>query len=134
MPAKDQYLRFLEEWLSPLGEITSRAMFGGHCLYCDGIVFALVASQVVYLKVDDISRGAFEARQLQPFRPFEDRPEVMQYYPPPPEFYDNSDVMLEWGQAAVDAGRRARERKNKPGLKRAGCAGSRPGGRPRETR
>ena len=117
MRAKDQYLEFLEEWLSPLGEITSRAMFGGHCLYCDGIVFALVASQVVYLKVDDGNRAAFEALRLEPFRPFEDRPEVMQFYPPPPEFYDNADVMLEWGRAALEVGRRAQAKK-KPGGKR----------------
>ena len=117
MRAKDQYLEFLEEWLSPLGEITSRAMFGGHCLYCDGIVFALVASQVVSLKVDDGNRAAFEALRLEPFRPFEDRPEVMQFYPPPPEFYDNADVMLEWGRAALEVGRRAQAKK-KPGGKR----------------
>lgn len=39
-----QYIEFLKEWLAPLGEISARAMFGGHCLYCDGVVFALVAS------------------------------------------------------------------------------------------
>lgn len=106
-----QYIEFLQEWLAPLGEITARAMFGGHCLYCDGLVFALVASQELLLKVDAETRPAFEAIGSQPFRPFPDRPEVMQYYPPPPEFFDNSDVMLEWGRAAVETARRAKAKR-----------------------
>lgn len=106
-----QYIEFLQEWLSPLGEISARAMFGGHCLYCDGVVFALVASQELFLKVDAVTKPAFEAIGSEPFRPFPDKPEVMQYYPPPPEFFDNSDVMLEWGRAAVAAGRRAKAKR-----------------------
>ena len=103
-----QYIEFLREWLAPLGEITVRAMFGGHCLYCDGVVFALVGKQEIFLKADALNRPAFEAIGSQPFQPFADKPEVMQYYPPPPAFFDNSDVMREWGRAAVEAGRRAR--------------------------
>ena len=111
MPRKNEYLEFLLEWLSPLGVITARAMFGGHCLYCGGVVFALVADNTLYLKVDGETRPRFERLGLKPFRPFEDKPEVMQYYPPPAEFFEDSDVMKEWGQAAVEAGRRARAKK-----------------------
>ncbi|HEY3440922.1 MAG TPA: TfoX/Sxy family protein [Paludibaculum sp.] len=106
-----QYIEFLQEWLAPLGEITARAMFGGHCLYCDGVVFALVASQEVFLKVDSETRPAYEAIGSRPFLPFPDKPEVMQYYPPPPEFFDNSDVMLQWGRAAVEVARRAKAKR-----------------------
>jgi DNA transformation protein len=106
-----RYIEFLKEWLSPLGEITARAMFGGHCLYCDGVVFALVASQELFLKVDTVTKPAFEAIGSEPFRPFPDRPETMRYHQPPPEFFDNSDVMLEWGRAAVEAGRRAKAKR-----------------------
>jgi TfoX/Sxy family transcriptional regulator of competence genes len=37
----------------------------------------------------------------------------MQYYTPPAEFFEDSDVMEEWGQAAVEVGRRA-QAKRKP--------------------
>ena len=46
MPATPAYLDFLLEHLAPLGTITQRRMFGGHCLYCNGTVFALVAASV----------------------------------------------------------------------------------------
>jgi len=119
MPKKNEYLEFLLEWLSPLGMISARAMFGGHCLYCDGVVFALVVKNTLYLKVDDMTRPRFERLGFKPFRPFEDKiealgrkyPEVMQYYPPPAEFFEDSDVMKDWGQAAVEVGRRARTKK-----------------------
>ena len=115
-----QYIEFLQERLAPIGEITTRAMFGGHCLYCDGVVFAIVASQELFLKVDSVTRPAYEAIGSQPFKPFPDKPEVMQYYPPPPEFFDNADVMLEWGRPAVEAGRRAKAKRPSARRKRAG--------------
>jgi DNA transformation protein len=111
MPNKNEYLEFLMEWLAPLGAISARAMFGGHCLYCGGMGFALAADNTLYLKADHMTRPRFERLGRKPFRPFEDRPEVMQYYPPPAEFFEDPDVMKEWGQAAVEAGRRARTKK-----------------------
>ena len=111
MPEKNQYLDFLEEWLSPLGEITNKYMFGGYCLYCDGAVFALVADNALLLKADAINRPRFEAIGAQPFRPFPDKPETMSYYPPPANFFDDSDVMLDWGRMSVEAGRRGQKKK-----------------------
>ena len=113
MANKSDYLEFLVEWLSPLGAITSRFMFGGYCLYCDGAVFALVADNTLYLKVDDTTRPNFERLGLQPFRPFEDKPEVMQYYTPPAEFFEDRDAMKDWGGQAVEVGRRAQLTKKK---------------------
>ncbi len=121
MPNKTEYLEFLLDWLSPLGAITSRSMFGGHCLYCDGVVFALVANNTLYLKVDNQTRPRFERLGLQPFRPFEDRikaagrkyPEVMQYYPPPAEFFEDPDAMKDWGSPALEVGRRAAAKKKR---------------------
>jgi DNA transformation protein and related proteins len=113
MRGKDEYLEFLVDWLSPLGEITARAMFGGHCVYCNGVVFALVAANMLYLKADDGNRPRFESRGLQAFRPFPDRPEVMQYYRAPAEFFEDADVMEEWGRAAVEAGTRAKKKQKR---------------------
>jgi DNA transformation protein and related proteins len=101
------YLDFIVDWLSPLGAITSRSMMGGCVLYCDGVVFALLAESVLHLKVDDTTRPRFEALGLKPFQPFPDKPGTMQYYPPPAEFFEDADVMAEWGRAAVEVGKRA---------------------------
>jgi DNA transformation protein len=105
------YVEFVLEQLSPIGEITARRMFGGHCLYCDGIVFALIGSNVLYLKADDVNRPDFEKLGLKPFQPFEDRSGVMSYYTAPPEIFEDSDSMKRWIGSAVDAGRRAQAKK-----------------------
>ena len=114
------YLDFILDWLSPLGQITYKKMMGGAVLYCDAMVFALVSgsASTFYLKVDDETRPRFEALGLRPFQPFPDNPGTMQYYPPPAEFFEDADAMIEWGRAAVAVGQRAAAKK-KPAGKRA---------------
>ena len=113
MANKKEYLEFVSGWLAPLGEISARSMMGGHVLYCDGVVFALVSHNALYLKAGDETRGRFEALGLAAFQPFPDKPGTMPYYLPPAEFFEDSDVMEAWGRAAVEVGRRA-QAKRKP--------------------
>ena len=115
MPQNNAYLDFVIDWLAPLGSIVARGMMGGHILYCDCVVFALIARNTLYLKVDDTTRPRFEALGLKPFQPFEGQSGTMSYYPPPAEFFEDADAMWEWGRAAVAAGMRA---KKKPAAKR----------------
>jgi len=58
----------------------ARSMFGGVGIYSGDLFFALIDDDTLYLKVDDTNRGDFEAAGLEPFRPFPDHDEVMQYY------------------------------------------------------
>jgi DNA transformation protein len=113
MANRASYITFLIEQLSPLGEITTRRMFGGHAVYCDGTVFALVASDTLYLKVDDQNRAEFEAGSLAAFHPFGDDRLVMQYYQAPPEIFENADALRRWGGGAIAAGRRGQAKKSK---------------------
>ena len=113
MAARNRYLEFVIEWLAPLGAITSRSMMGGFVLYCDGAVFALIADNTLYLKVDDLTRPRFEALGLAAFRPFDGQTQTMQYYPPPAEFFEDPGAMAEWGRDAGEVGRRA-QAKRKP--------------------
>ena len=117
MPANmpSRYLDFVIEQCSPLGVITSRPMFGGHCFYCDGVVFGLLANDALYLKADDGNRPHFEARGLAPFRPFDDQNVTMSYYAAPPEIFEDRDALRQWVGGAVEAGRRAKSRKSAPG-------------------
>ena len=119
MAARNEYVEFVLEWLSPLGEISERKMMGGRVLYCDGVVFALMSGDNrFYLKVDDVTRPQFQALGLEPFRPFADQPSTMSYYPPPAEFFEDSDLLKTWGRDAVAVGRRALSKKAKPRKKK----------------
>jgi DNA transformation protein len=107
MKRDNRYLDFVIEQLAPLGSITSRAMFGGYCLYADGVVFALLADGVLFLKTDELNRGMFVEAGLQPFRPFEDKTTVMSYYRAPAELFESGDGVQEWAAPALAAGKRA---------------------------
>ena len=111
MSARNAYVEFLLEQFEALGAISSRSMFGGHCLYCDGVPFGLVANNALFLKADDVNRPAFESRSLKAFRPFEDQPGTMSYYEAPPEIFENPEAMREWCGGSVEAGKRAQIKK-----------------------
>lgn len=42
-------------------------MFGGCGLYLDGLIFALVIRDGLYLRADELNRAAFEAAGMKPF-------------------------------------------------------------------
>ena len=123
MPKSDRFVDFADEQFAPLGEITARAMMGGWCLYCDGFVFALVASGALYLKGDELNIPRFNARGLLPFKPFPDQDGAMKYFQAPPEIYEDAAAMREWVGGAVEAGRRAKQKKKKPATAKKKVAG-----------
>ena len=94
-------VRILEQ-LAVLGEVTSRPMFGGHGFYWRGVIFAIAHGDWLYLKVDDRSRPAFEARGMGPFRPNE-RQTLKSYYEVPPEVLSDPEALLSWAGEAIRA-------------------------------
>ncbi len=119
MAASADFLEFLKDQLEGLGHVTSRRMFSGAGLYCDGVIFALVLRDTLYLKVDDGNRSTYEAEGLAPFS-YEARGKAVQvgaYWRAPERLLDDPDEMVEWARGALAAGRRA-EAKKKPKRKR----------------
>jgi DNA transformation protein len=104
-----EFLAFVAEQLAPLGHVTTRRMFSGAGLYCDGVIFALILRGALYFKVDDVDRAAYEAEGLVPFS-YEAKGrtvEIGSYWRVPERLFDDPDEMVEWARAALAAGRRA---------------------------
>jgi hypothetical protein len=57
----------IRELFSSFGHVSVRRMFGGAGIYADGVMFALVADDVIYLKVDAQNEPDFEREGLPPF-------------------------------------------------------------------
>ncbi len=91
--------------------VTGRAMFGGLGLYADGRIFGLVDEDVVYLKVDDLTRPDFEAAGMGPFRPFGPDGEAMRYWQLPDGVLEDADALAPWAEKAVAVAGRARRRR-----------------------
>ena len=61
MPVSAGYLEFVKDHLAGLGHIVSRRMFGGVGLWADGVMFALIDDETVFLKTDEALRAAMRA-------------------------------------------------------------------------
>ena len=53
--------------LAPLGPVRARAMFGGHGVYLDDLMFGLIAWDRLFLKVDDATIATFRDAGGAPF-------------------------------------------------------------------
>ena len=113
MTVTAEYREFVLEQLGRVTPVTSRSMFGGVGVYADGLFFALMDDDTLYLKVDDSNRGDFEAAGTGPFRPFGDGQHVMQYYELPADLLEDADRLRPWVLKALDVARAARLKKRK---------------------
>ena len=103
------------ETLRGFGPVQAKAMFGGWGLYHEGVFFALVAGDVLYLKTDAENRADFEARGLGPFvYPLKDGKGItMTYFEAPGDALEDPAVMARWARGAYAAALRASARKAK---------------------
>ena len=109
MATSPEFLAFVKDQLAPLGHVTTRRMFSGAGVYCDGVIFALILRDALYFKVDDGNRSAYEAEGLEPFS-YEAKGRTVQvgaYWRVPERLFDDPDEMVEWARQALAAGRRA---------------------------
>jgi DNA transformation protein len=115
MAVSEGYLSHVLERLTLLGEVVHRKMFGGVGLYHDGLFFALIGGDALYLKVNDTNRSEFEAAGMPAFH-------NLSYYEVPPEVLEDDTLLVEWAGKALavaaeasGAQKRTRETKAKTG-------------------
>ena len=84
-------------------------MFGGYGLYLDGLMFGLIANDVLYFKVDDQNRQSYIDAGSGPFTyEGKSRPVEMSYYRVPDELMDDPGRIAEWAELAHQAAQRSR--------------------------
>lgn len=115
MGAVNAFVENLKEVLSPFGKVEASAMFGGHGLYHDGLMFALVADEVLYLKADEQSAKRFADLGLAQFEYVKAGKRMrMTYWEAPEAIFDDPQQAREWASLAYDAALRASRAKKKP--------------------
>lgn len=109
MARTTEFVSHLLDLLAPIGGVSARGMFGGWGIYHDGRMFALVAFDTFYVKVDGVSRGEFEALGLGPFvyEGGAGKRSVMAYHTVPADALDSSPVLCEWARRGIAAAVRA---------------------------
>jgi len=126
--SRDFVLHVLE-MMRPAGSASSRAMFGGHGVYLDGVIVGIVDDDVLYLKTDAATRAAFVERSLPPFayRGHDGEMHETGYFRAPDEALESPASMREWLRAAFAAALRAKAAKapKRPRSKTTGAATAR---------
>jgi DNA transformation protein len=105
LAVSDAFRAFVLDQLDGVDDIASRSMFGGVGLYCGAVFFGIIAADTLYLKVNDETRGEYEAAGMKPFKPYPGRPTTMQYYAVPVEVLESSVELERWARKAVKAAR-----------------------------
>jgi DNA transformation protein len=101
------FIAWLHELLDPLGCVATRAMFGGHGMYLDGIIVGIIVDDQLYLKTDAVSQPQFAAAGCAPFVYInKDGPMPMSYWSVPDEAMDASEAMAPWARLALAAAQR----------------------------
>jgi DNA transformation protein and related proteins len=103
----------LEQLRRTAADVRARSMFGGVGIYAGDRFFALMDDDTLYFKVDDATRGRFEARGMGPFRPGGEGGEVMQYYEVPGDVLEDAELLAPWVEEAIAVAERARRRRSR---------------------
>jgi DNA transformation protein len=108
MVASDGFAEFLREQLAPLGHLTMRRMFGKTGVFCDGVMFGMVTDNMLYLRVDDHNRAAFNEAESFPPLNYKKRGEIidLSFWRAPERLFDEPDELVEWARVALAAARR----------------------------
>ncbi len=98
MPFSESYRDFVLDQLSGvLPGVWAKKMFGGVGIYAQGVFFALIADDVLYLYTAEEERPAREAEGARRFH--------HQYYEVPVEVLEDADELGEWARRALAAKR-----------------------------
>jgi DNA transformation protein len=114
-----EFVQSLSEVFERFGRIVARRMFGGHGIYHDGRMFALVIRDTLYLKSDAGNVADFDRLQLPPFQFERDgKTMTMSYRQAPAELFEDRDEAAQWARLAWEAALRSGQ-KPKPAKKAA---------------
>lgn len=87
-------------------------MFGGVGLYANGLFFALIDDDVLYLKGDETLKSQFEAAGSSIFDPFGDG-KTLNYWTAPAEVLDDQEFLLDWSRRSLEVAARAAAKKKR---------------------
>ena len=120
MVAGDGFAEFLREQLAPLGRLTMRRMFGKTGVFCDGLMFAMVADDTLYFRVDDDNRAVFKEAESAPPLSYEKQGQLIDlaFWRAPERLLDEPDELVTWARAALAAARRVAAKRERTAPRR----------------
>ncbi len=115
----DDFVDYALELLGPFGTVAARRMFGGHGVFLDGLMFALVSGDTLYLKADAMNRIEFEQAGCEIFGYMRGgKRATLNFFRAPAEAMESPELMLPWARSAYAAALRANAKRQAAGQAR----------------
>ena len=95
MNVSNEYLQFIMQKLDSLGDVKSRSMFGGYGIFHEGLMFAVIADDTLYFKVNESNRDIYEQDGSKPF------PHGISYWEAPAELLEEDSKLCEWANISI---------------------------------
>lgn len=112
----EAFVDYVIELFGPFGTTGARRMFGGHGVYLDGLMFALVADDALYLKANEMNRVEYEQAGCGKFAyTLKGKRATLNFYRAPEEAMESPELMLPWARTAYAAALRANAKKQAAG-------------------
>jgi DNA transformation protein and related proteins len=119
MAKADSFHDFVKELFEGVGTIQIKRMFGGAGGYADGVMFLLLADDVIYMKADAALKDELDAEGSGPFvweptsGPRAGEKVEMGYWRLPEAALDDPDEAARWGRKALKVAKDAAAAKAK---------------------
>ncbi len=108
----DDFVDYVMELLGPFGTVVSRRMFGGYGVHLDGLMFAIVSDDALYLKADEMNRIEYEQAGCEIFGyARKGKRATLNFFRAPEEAMESPELMLPWARSAYAAALRANAKK-----------------------
>lgn len=126
MAAASDFVAHVLDLMSAWGGVSARRMFSGYGLFRDGVMFALIAGDTLYLKADEQTQPDFATAGMRPFvyaKKQGTTAVALSYWQAPPDLLDDAEEMVRWARRAFATARAAKRptsksRQLRPGKKR----------------
>jgi DNA transformation protein len=109
-----EFVNYIVELTQTIGPVHAKAMFGGHGLFLEGLMFGLIADNELFFKADDTTIKAFADKDLEAFTYGKKGKEFrMSYYQCPEEALESAEEMNIWANMAYTVALNAAAKKRK---------------------
>lgn len=109
-----EFVNYIVDLMQCIGPVYAKAMFGGHGIYLDGLMFALIEDDTLYLKVDADTKHLFIKLGLPAFSYMRSGKKLnLAYFQAPEETLEDSEAMNHWANKAYSAALRANATKRR---------------------
>jgi len=105
--ARGEYASYIVDKLSSLGDVSSRAMFGGYGIFHESLMFAVISDDILYFKVDESNRDMYVKAGSTRF------PHGISYWEVPEEVFEDTARLHEWANISIAIARARAKNKKK---------------------